>query len=231
MAENIEKARDIKGVKNCVLCGKKMGVGDKLHMNTYTHRLADGVPCPECDRKIMILLMYQKDWADAEVYKQALSRRYDWRSEYTMPVADAKTMLSLRDQLCDNFLQGIGAGEGGVFVVKESFQMPPSPPGIFILRARKIRNKMVVKGFSLKDTFKKGGKVLLQVNGELRETEILDAVPLGIGNGKFNKETFYSQLSSNVHDHTLSECEDGWLILDTEQKEECPAKGFLAGKL
>jgi len=44
-------------------------------------------------------------------------------------------------------------------------------------------------------------------NGAVAETEIIDAVPCGTS--RFPKKTFYDNLGTNVHDHILSECEEG----------------------
>jgi len=228
MGTDQKKTENTKMADNCALCGKKMNFKEKMYRNAYSHRLQDGVPCEKCDRDLMYLLMYLNDWTKKEEYDQAVGTRYKWSQEYAVPVEKAKAIFALRDMLCENFLAEIKADADNVFMVQENFQMPPSPAGIFILRARKIRNKMVVKGFSLKGTFQKGGKVFIQNGASIREAEILEAVPRETL--PFTKDTFWSQLGSNVHDHTLSECEEGWLILNIDTKEECPEKGYLAGK-
>ncbi len=224
----ITKTFDDNGNEICVLCGKKLGMMQKMHINAYTHKLSDGVPCKECNWKLVILLLYRKYWAEPEAYAQAVSRQYDWTEQYVMPVKDAKALLSLRDEICERFLRKAGVEEGSVFVALERFKMPPSP-SIFILRARKVRNKMTIRGLCLKGTLKRGDHVRIQMDGKSRDVEIVEVVPNPKENGYFDKETFFNELTANIHDHTLSECEEGWLILDLEEQEECPRGGFLAG--
>ena len=204
----------------CAICGKKFGIADKLHLNAYSHILMDAVPCEKCDRKIWRLLMHQKSWVDRDAFQEAMGEIYDYRKEYSLPLEKAKCLLSLVDERCDQVLRELGRGVG-VFAVMESFQVVPAPV-IFILRARKVRNKAVLKGFSFRGEFKKGGHVILKHNGTVTETEIIDALPCGTN--EFSKETFYDTLRANVHDHTLSECEEGWLILNIEADKKFAAR-------
>ena len=223
MADELEKLRS--HADACAVCGKKFGIADKLHRNAYSHILMDAVPCEQCHRKLWRLLMHQKIWADMDALKQAMGKLYDYRKEYTLPLEKAKCLLALRDERCEQALRELGTGTG-VFVVMESFQVVPSP-AIFILRARKVRNKAVIKGFPLRGEFKKGGTVVLKRNGAVTETEIVDAVPCGTS--RFSRETFYDNLGTNVHDHTLSECEEGWLILNIEADQLLPKGELVAG--
>jgi len=65
-------------------------------------------------------------------------------------------------------------------------------------------------------------------NGAVAETEIIDAVPCGTS--RFPKKTFYDNLGTNVHDHILSECEEGCRILNIEEDRLLPQGAFVGQK-
>jgi len=225
MAENQDTMIKKEKADHCSVCGKKLGMAQKMLTNTYSHMLVDGVPCTACDLQIRRLLEHRKLWVDEAVFKETMGKAYDWRKESAIPTEWAKGLFALRDSRCAEILGTLGGGDG-VFAVAESFQVVPSPP-IFILRAKKVRCKAVIRGLPIHGEFKKGGCVALVQNGVLTKTKILDAIPRGTG--RFTNETFYDQLSGNVHDHTLSVCEEGWLILDMEVPYILAKGDFAAG--
>ena len=226
-----DPARDIKGAENCAVCGKKLSAGDKLHLNAYSHYLSDGVPCPECESKMLHLLSEQELWIDAESFRQAMGGACDWKRKYSISTERAKLLFALRDERSAEVLREHKTEGGSVFAVDQCFQITPHPP-IFILRARKVRNKAVVQGLCIKGTFKKGGRVALMQNGVLTEAEILDAISYATARKSegFTKATFYDELSTNVHKHTVNECDEGWLVLGIEADKLLPEGAFVVGK-
>lgn len=226
-----DPARDIRSAENCAVCGKKLTVGDKLQMNAYEHYLSDGVPCPECQRKMLELLSERETWIDTETFCQVLGKVYDWRQHYSIPTEKAKALFALKEARCDAILREHGVESGGVFAVDNCFRVGPHPP-IFILRARKVRNKTVVQGLCIGGTFKRGGRVLLMQNGVLTEAEILDAISYTTARKAegFTKATFYDELESNVHKHTVNDCDLGWLILSIEADDLLPGGAAVVGK-
>ena len=99
---------------------------------------------------------------------------------------------------------------------------------IFILRARKVRNKMVVQGFMMKGQLKKDETVRLRIGGEVRSFKLLDVVPKRTE--PFDRSQFFDELSANVHKHALKEGGEGWMILETEDCPELQKGTLLAGE-
>ena len=54
----------------------------------------------------------------------------------------------------------------------------------------------------------------------------LDVIPAETS--RLVKETFFSQLEANVHKHRIPEDDEGWIIIDTEEFQSIPVKGFAA---
>lgn len=224
--DNTEKARDIRKAEVCAICGEKLGKIKKFVEQNYVHMLSDAAPCQECSLKLWRLLMYKKWWVEDEEYKQVIGTSYNYRNDYSVPLEKAKEILVLRDTVNNRITSEVGLEQGNSFVVQEVFKMPPRP-AIFILRARKVRNKMVVGGFILKGTIKKDDSVLLKVGASVKKVKILDVIPKGTL--AFKKETFWSELEANIHNHTLTECNEGWMILDIEEQMNLEKGMFIAG--
>ena len=213
--------KDIRYGSHCSLCGKKISFMDK----NYTHKLSDGSLCSECNMKLVVYLSEQNDWVSKEEYKENMQAKYNWRQEHCMPLAEAKSLLLIRDKIAQRHLQSVKLESGSVFTVQETFQMPKSP-AIFILRAIKVKNKAVLQGFSLKGEIRKGDNVTLNINGNLQTIKALDVIPNGTA--AFNKSSFFDLLSTNVHNHKIKEAKLGWIIIDTEDIEGIQKDGFVA---
>ncbi|MBO5836478.1 MAG: hypothetical protein J6Q92_01125 [Oscillospiraceae bacterium] len=142
-----------------------------------------------------------------------------------MPLEKAQDLFALRDRVCSRFLETVDLNEGNVFVAQKLFAMPKSPP-IFILRAMKLKKKVVLQGFPLKGTIQKGDRVRINVAGTIRDFTALDVVPREMG--PLEKDTFFSQLGANVHNHKILEGGDGWIIIDTEESGFIPENTFVA---
>lgn len=196
--------------KICSLCGGKVKVLDR----NYLHILSDGTLCQRCDMTIGQLLSHQKNWVADEEYNQTVKTRYKAMKHHSMPLEKARELFALRDRVAERFLGTVGMTEGNVFVVRNVFQMPPSP-AIFILRAMKVKNKAVLEGFSLKGQVKKGDKITLIIDGAVRQFTALDVVPCPSA-ALMEKGKFFDELSTNIHNHTVGEDRGGWIIIDTE---------------
>lgn len=229
MTDSLENKRNKADV--CAVCGKKLGLSGKMIRNANSHILMDAVPCQACHLKLWRLLMHRELWVDEETYLQAMEQNYDYRKEYILPLEKAKTLLALRDSRCQEVCKVHSMEKGSVFAVQQSFQVPPKPP-IFILRARKVRNRAVVQGLSIRGEFKKGGRAAVQVDGKVIETEIVDAISFAQARKSegFTRTTFLDELTTNVHNHTVAEGEEGWLILDIEAEQLLHKGGFVVGK-
>lgn len=215
----------------CAICRKKFSVSQKLQLKAYTHLLADGAPCEECNTALQYLLWNRKLWIDDQTLKQVMGKIYNGEREYSIPVDKAKSLLALRNQRCAEILKEHNVEKGNVFVAERCFQIAPKPP-IFFLRARKVRNKAVVQGMCLKGEFKKDSRAVVMYNGVLTEAVVLDAISYATARKSegFSSSTFYDELSTNVHKHTVTECSEGWLILDIEADHLLPRGAFVAGK-
>ncbi len=208
--------------KTCSLCGEKV----KLLDRNYTHMLSDGTLCQQCDMTIGQLLDYRREWVADEEYNRTVQKKYKSREEHSMPLEKARELFELRDQVAARFLGTVGVTAGNVFVVSKVFQMPPSP-AIFILRSLKVRNKAVLEGFTLKGQVKKGDRITLMVGGAVKRFSALDVVP-NPSSRLIKKETFFDELSTNVHNHTIGEEKAGWIIIDTAEMEGLSSPAFAA---
>ena len=214
-------AKDVRNGSHCSLCGKKISLMDK----NYTHKLSDGTLCSNCNMMLVVYLSELNHWVSKEEYNENMQARYNWRGEYNMPEQEAKSLLLMRDKIAKRHLQSAGLESGTVFTVEETFKMPKSP-AIFILRAIKVRNKVVLQGFSLKGEIRKGDSITLLINGTLQTVKALDVVPYGTG--AFDKSGFFDQLGTNVHNHKIKEAKMGWIIVDTEDIDGVAKSGFVA---
>ena len=214
-------AKDITNEKICSLCLNKIGWMDR----NFTHIVSDGTLCPKCNMTILQLITQRKRWVSQEEYLAVMQKNYNPRVEYSMPLEKAQALYALRDRVSGSFLNSVGLDEGNVFVVQSVFAMPKNP-GIFILRAMKLKNKAVLQGFPLKGEVRKGDRVKISIAGTVREFTALDVVPAGTN--PLVKETFYSELSANVHKHRVTADGDGWIIIDTEDVQSIPQSGFAA---
>ena len=205
----------------CSLCGKKVKILDR----NYTHILSDGTLCQKCNMAILQFLSARNSWIDKNEYLSVMEKNYSYRDEHRMPLEKAKALFKLRDTICERFLKTVELESGDVFVPQEVFQMPKSP-AIFILRALKVKNKAVLQGFALKGIFKKGDSIKLKFDGNIQTVKALDVIPCGTN--PLNKSTFFDNLSTNVHNHTIDEGRDGWIIIDTEEVDQIDAGDFVA---
>lgn len=215
------KEKDVRYGTHCSLCSKKISFMEK----NYTHILSDGTLCQKCHMTILQLLSQRDWWIDKKEYNQVMQANYSFRKEHCMPLEKARALFALRDKVCDTFLKTVELDDGNVFVVKDVFGMPKSP-AIFILRAMKVKKKAVLQGFTLKGKVKKGDSIKLNIGGSVHSFTALDVVPAGTH--PLEKETFYSELGTNIHNHTVSEDGDGWIIIDTEDYESITDSRFAA---
>lgn len=183
--------------------------------------------CQRCDKTIGQLLDHRREWVSDEEYNQTVKTKFKSRQDHSMPLEKARELFELRDQVAARFLGTVGMPEGNVFVVSKVFQMPPSPP-IFIIRSLKVRNKAVLEGFTLKGQVKKGDRITLVIGGAVKQFTALDVVP-NPSSRLIKKETFFDELSTNVHNHTIGEEKDGWIIIDTAEMAGLSAPAFAAG--
>lgn len=218
---NDEELRKIRHSGTCSLCGNKV----KLLDRNYTHILSDGTLCQKCHMAILQFISAKNAWVEKDEYLSVMEKNYSYRDEHSMPLEKAQALLKLRDTVCDRFLKTIELDNGDVFVAQEVFQMPKNPP-IFILRAIKVKNKAVLQGFALKCKFKKGDSIKLKIGDNIQTVKALDVVPCGTD--PLIKSTFFSNLESNVHNHTIDEGRDGWIIIDTEEFDKIKEGDFIA---
>lgn len=212
---------DVRNGKYCSLCSQKISFMEK----NYTHILSDGTACQKCHLTIQQLLSQKKYWVSKEEYSEVMKKNFTPRAEYAMPLEKARDLFLLRDRVCSGFLRTVGLQEGSAFTVQNIFAMPKNP-GIFILRAMKLKNKAVLQGFPLKGEVRKGDRIKLNLAGKVCEFTALDVVPAGTD--PLIKETFYSQLSANVHSHKVNEDHAGWIIIDTEDCQSLSDVRFAA---
>jgi len=214
--------KDIRHKANCSICSDKLNFVEKGNV----HILSDGTLCQKCNSTIHQLLDERRWWADIDEFNAlGLQGKYDFFEGNCMPLKEAQALLALRDRVADRFLKSVGLDSGSVFVAQRLFAMPKSP-SIFILRAMKLKNKAVLQGFPLKGTIKKGDRVRINVAGTIRDFTALDVVPREMG--PLEKDTFFSQLGSNVHNHKIPEDNDGWIIIDTEDYRSIAEGGLAA---
>lgn len=216
------KEKDIRYQANCSICSNKLGFVESGNV----HVLCDGTLCQKCNRTLHQLLDERKWWGDTDEFNAlGLQANYDFWEGNCMPLKEAQALLALRDRVSTRFLGTVDLNEGNVFVIQETFAMPKSPP-IFILRAMKLKNKAVLQGFPLKGTIKKGDRVRINVSGTVRDFTALDVIPRE--RGPLVKDTFYTQLEANVHNHKVPEGSEGWIIIDTEEIDLIPKNTFAA---
>ena len=218
----LTKKNDIRYGANCSLCSNKLDFVEKA----YVHILSDGTLCSKCNRMIHQLLDERRWWADTDEFNQlGLQGEYDFFAGNSMPLKEARALLTLRDKVAEGFAGSVGLDGGSVFAIQRVVAVCQKP-SCFILRAMKVKNKAVLKGFALKGKVKKGDRIHVSIGGTDRSFQALDVIPTEVK--PFNQETFYDQLSANVHKHSLSEGEEGWIILDTEDCQSLNGCAFAA---
>ena len=217
---NNSEFKKIRYSGTCSLCNGKV----KLLDRNYTHILSDGTLCQKCDMALSQFLSERNSWVGKDEYLSVMKKNYSRHEEHSMPLEKAQALLKLRDTVCDRFLKTIELDSGDVFVAQEVFQMPKSP-AIFILRALKVRNKAVLQGFTLKGELHKNDTIKVRIGGNVQTVKAIDVVPCGTN--PLTKSTFFDNLSANVHNHTINEGRDGWIIIDTEEFDKIKEGDFV----
>jgi hypothetical protein len=201
--------------KKCDLCGKKVGFLNTGFWSINAKRLADGVICDRCYKKLDLLSNFRTKWIPNALRKEppfsALTGG-DWQN---VSVQDANTVLEAPQKLGKEELAAIGAAYTSIFRMRDACFIQPTALQTGVVRAKKLSNKLVLFGFVQLGEFKKGDSVLILDVKEKREATVLEAY---IYDPEVPANDLDVMLKANTGKQCLVQWQQGWLILDNEEK-------------
>ena len=217
--ECIEECKYIERGTSCGVCGKKLGLfyDDFWSVNSRDRHLIDGVLCGKCHKHFNTLIR-DKEWASQEVKKQPQWKKFTSLISESYTAEDIKWFFEQKEVSDKENLSAYGSEACGLFRIKVPFEIEPHPFQVGIVRANKLKNKMVVFGKAEEGIFRKKDKVKLDIGGNITETTVLEAFVFDPE--AFIKHDMYADFNDTIaanlrYTRKIKENKMGWLILDT----------------
>ena len=209
----------------CGACGKKLNFFFtgfwSVNNQRYNRYLSDGVLCAKCKENAEHFIKSRKKWMSKELQAQDKWQKFDARNMDYYSVSDIKALMEQKELSDKENLSTYGSEACGLFEIKTSFGANTHPFQVGIVRARKLKNKMVVFGKAEEGIFRKNDKVKLEVDGNLIETTVLEAFvfdPEAFTDSNMDVN-FNETIAANLrYTRKIKENKMGWLILDIDWK-------------
>jgi hypothetical protein len=216
--ECIEECKYIERGTLCGVCGKKLGFfyDGFWSVNSKDRHLIDGVLCGKCHGYFKELIQ-DKKWVSNEVKKQQQWKKFTSLISESYTAADIKWFFEQKENSDKENLSSYGSEASGLFRIINAFQIDPHPLQVGIVRAKKLKNKMVVFGKAEEGIFRKKDKVKLDIGGNITETTVLEAFVFDPE--AFIKHDMYADFNDTIaanlrYTRKIKENKIGWLILD-----------------
>ena len=215
--ENIEECKYIERGTLCAACSKKLGFfyDGFWSINSKDRHLIDGVLCGKCYGHFKELI-YDKKWVSKEVRKQQQWKKFTSLISESYTAADIKWFFEQKEFSDKENLLAYGSEACGLFRIINVFQTEPHPLQVGIVRAKKLKKKMVVFGKAEEGIFEKNNKVKIDIGGNITETTVLEAFVFDPEAFKDNmRANFSNTIAANLrYTRKIKENKMGWLILD-----------------
>lgn len=216
--ENIEECKYIERGTLCGVCGRKLGFFYEgfWSVNSRDRHMIDGVLCGKCHKHFKDLIA-DKKWASKEVTEQPLWKKFTSLISDSYLAEDIKWFFEVKEASDKEIISSYGSDACGLFRITNSFKTVPHPLQVGVVRAKKLNNKMVVYGKAEEGIFEKNNKVILDVDGNVTETTVLESFVFDPEAFKKHNmlENFNDTIAANLrYTRKLKENKTGWLILD-----------------
>ena len=196
----------------CSLCGKKLGFFRTGFWSINAGKLADGVMCEKCKEKVERLLVTKRKWMKAKEVEQCAWKVFNSRNIQHMPVQTAQEMLDAKGAADRAKIAGFGNGKTGLFTIEEAVQIMPNALQVGIVRAKRLKNKVVVFETMECGEFSKGCRVEIPQGAGNDPAVVLEAYVYDS-----EENTLEICLRANMGKQRLRAGEKGWLVLDYEK--------------
>ena len=162
-------------------------------------------------------LIEDKKWASKEVRKEPQWKKFTSLISESYTAEDIKWFFEQKENSDKENLSAYGSEACGLFRIKVPFDIEPHPLQVGIVRARNLKNKMVVFGKVEEGIFRKNDKVKLDMGGNIIETTVLEAFVFDPD--AYKKHDMYANFNDTIaanlrYTRKIKENRLGWLILD-----------------
>ena len=201
--------------KKCDLCGKNVGFLNTGFWSVNAKRLIDGVICDRCYKKLDMLLKFRTKWISRNLRKEPPFSVLADSGLHNLSVQEATIVLEAPQKLGEKELADIGPDYTSIFRMKNACFIQPTALQTGVARAKKLHNKLVLFGFVQLGEFRKGDSVLILDGEERREATILEAY---VYDPDVPANDLDVMVKANTGKQRLAQWQQGWLILDNEEK-------------
>lgn len=200
--------------KKCDLCGKKLPYLDTGFWSVNAKRLADGVICGQCLRKLNFLVDYRNSWIPKTLRKTDPFRAIYSRTPHLLKVQEAQTVFEAAQTFAKEYLSTVGPDYSSCFHMRNACFIEPTALQVGIKRAKQLNSKLVLFGFVQLGQFQKGDKVLICDKDGSREATVLEAY---VYDPDVPENDLEVMLKAHMGKQQLSQWQTGWLVLDDEE--------------
>ena len=200
--------------KKCDLCGKKLPYLDTGFWSVNAKRLADGVICGQCLRKLNFLADYRNSWIPKTLRITDPFRAIYSRTPHLLKVQEAQTVFEAAQTFAKEYLSTVGPDYSSCFHMRNACFIEPTALQVGIKRAKQLNSKLVLFGFVQLGQFYKGDKVLICDKDGSREATVLEAY---VYDPDVPENDLEVMLKAHMGKQQLSQWQTGWLVLDDEE--------------
>ena len=201
--------------KKCDLCGKGVGFLNTGFWSVNAKWLRDGVICDRCYKKMELLSKFRNQWIPNDLSDEPPFDALTNGSWHTLGVQEAKTVLEAPERLGKEALAAIGPAYTSIFRMRNATFIVPTALQVGVVRAKRLKNKLVLFGFVQLGQFKKGDPVLILDGKQRKEATVLEAYVFDPDVPENDLEVV---LKANMGKQCLKQWQQGWLVLDNEEK-------------
>ena len=194
----------------CDLCGKKLGFFATGFWSTNTKHVEGGNLCKACDERIQTLIRDKKRWMSKRIQENSPLAGYTLGTWRTMSLQEVKQLLALKEQVDRGELEQYGESASAYLTVQEAFQIEPTAIQVGVVRAKQLKQTMVVYGRVEQGIFSKGDAVRIDSEGKLLDAHVLEAYE------DDGENPFELHVRAHMGRQKLAKDQTGWLLLDLE---------------
>lgn len=195
----------------CSLCGKKLGFFRTGFWSTNASKLVDGELCEKCADKVERVIAIMPEWLKRGTQKHPSRIHHNTHNWHKLTVKNVTEMIAAKEQADREKLASFGNDKNSLFRIMEVVQIEPTALQLGVVRAKRLRSKVVVFGVVERGTFSQNDAVQLEQQDVSVGTTVLEAYAWDC-----EENTLEINLRANMGKQRLVEGEQGWLVLDYE---------------
>lgn len=213
-AQFVEFCTDSKYVPlgtRCALCGQRLGFFHTGFWSVNAGKLADGFLCGKCMEQLERLLATRHEWMEEGMHHRAAWNLFTSNALHRMPLQKAKELIAAKEASDQEYLASFGSDKTSLFRIEDVIKIEPTAIQVGIVRAKHLKNKVVVFGTAERGSFGKQNRVQIIQGDHADSSLILEAYVFDC-----EENTLDICLRANMGKQKLSTHETGWLVLDYE---------------